>query len=231
MASSVSASSASGSDARRRRRRSSVSSEMCARTVKPRAISSVSARESARRARSKRVTKPAISSSQSRRRCASASSGDGRHDLLGELDADRQPRLEGIGLAGPPFVGDALEPAPAIAHHAPRHCGRAGPRFPARVLDALHETPALELGEGQGRRPVAEAQGFPDVALGEQVARDEQVAVHAGHGGSDVPGRAHVAPGVGEGDADVLGRGSSHLASAAWAQSACEGILRLTRAR
>ena len=76
MASMVSVSSASGSEARSRRRRSSVSSEICARTVKPREISSVSARERARRARSKRVTKPAISASQSRRRLASASFGE-----------------------------------------------------------------------------------------------------------------------------------------------------------
>ena len=55
---------------------------------------------------------------------------------------------------------------------------------------------------------MAEAQRLTHLAFGEQAAPDEQVAVHARDRWRDVPGRPHVTPDVGEGDADVLrGRG------------------------
>ena len=54
---------------------------------------------------------------------------------------------------------------------------------------------------------MAQAQGLADVALGERAAVDQQVAVNARHRGGHVPGGAHVTPGVGEGDAHILGGG------------------------
>ena len=195
---------------RGRSRLSSVSSETRERTAKPRAISSVSARASARSARSKSVARPWISAIQARSRRDLLVVRRGLDGLVGQLQADRQPGLQRIGFARASLLGHALEPAPAVADDAPGHGrgpGRTG--VARRVLDAFDELPLLELGQGQRGRAVAEAQGLADVALGERAARDEQVAVHARDRGCDVPGGAHVAPGVGEGDTHVLGAWAS----------------------
>ena len=48
---------------------------------------------------------------------------------------------------------------------------------------------------------------FADLALGQRRAACHQVGVNAGDGGGNAPGRAHLAPGIGEPQANGLGRG------------------------
>ena len=120
-------------------------------------------------------------------------------ERLLEDDDDR------VALADLALGDDAPEPAPVVADRHVGGAGRSTTPHPPRLRDPLDEAPRLGLGEGEAGRPVAQAQRLADLALRERLAAGHQVGVDAGDRGRDAPRGAHLAPGVGEASADLLG--------------------------
>src|SRR5206468_3582143 len=80
---------------------------------------------------------------------------------------------------------------------------------PPWLRDPLDDPPRLGLAQGQARGPVRQAKRLADLALRQRLLASHEVAVHTGDRGSDPPGRAHVAPCLGQPKADLLGDGGA----------------------
>ena len=166
-----------------------------------------SRRETRPTARSNSRTKIRNVDSQSRRRRRSTSSG-----MLGEGDlrvAQRplQHDDDRVALADLALGHHPPEPAPVVADGDVGGPCRPAATHAAGLRDPLHQAPCLGLGEGQAGGAMAQAQGLPDLALGERLAARHQVGMHARDRGRDAPRSAHLAPGIGQRDADLLGDG------------------------
>ena len=105
-------------------------------------------------------------------------------------------------------LGDhATEPSPVVADRHVGRAGRAAPPDAPRLGDALHEAPRFRLRQREAGGAVAQAEGLPDLALGERLLTGHEVGVDPGDRRRDAPGGPHLAPGVGEPDPDLLGDG------------------------
>ena len=210
IASSVSASSASGSDASSRSSRSRVSSEMCARTVKPRAISSVSARE--------RAAQGAVEERHEACDLVQPVTQRGGLEVLRATPATTwsasSMHSRGEAGAGPPHgrvarrrrAGTSASDRPRRARRPPAVPGRASRRASSTRSTRRHSSSSASASEAaRWLRPRA-SRTSRSVS---STARDEQIAVDAGHRRRHVPGRPHVPPDVRERDAHVLVVGAS----------------------
>ena len=124
---------------------------------------------------------------------------------VGLADGVGDERQERVRLAQLALLGDALEPDPVVADLGVGDRAGATPADAPGVGHALHEAPGLAFGQGQAGGPVAQPEGFADLALGEGACVGQDVAVDAGHGRRHAPGRPHLAPRLGEVAADLLG--------------------------
>ena len=110
-----------------------------------------------------------------------------------------------VALADLPLGDHPPEPLPVVSDREIGGAGRPATADPARLRDALDDPPRFGLGEGQARGAVAEPERLADLALGERLLAGHEVGLDAGDRRGHAPGRAHVAPGLGELDADGLG--------------------------
>ena len=115
-------------------------------------------------------------------------------------DGDDRVALADLALGDHP-----AEPLPVVTDREIGGAGRPATPDPARLRDALDDPPRFGLGEGQARGAVAEAERLADLALGERLLAGHQIGLDAGDRRGHAPGRAHVAPGLGQLDADGLG--------------------------
>ena len=203
-ASTSSRTSSSGSPPSRWTSRRIVSSEISPSSRIPRSSSRGSSFGINPTARSNSRTNPANAVSQSRRRSSSTSSGwsfAAAAGLGGGLLDDADDR---VALADLALGDDAREPLPVVAD---RDVGRAGGPAPPdapRLRHPLDDPPGLGVGEREAGRPMREAERLADLALRQRHAADHQVRVDAPDRRSDAPGRAHLAPRVGELEAQRL---------------------------
>ncbi len=114
-------------------------------------------------------------------------------------------RDNGVGLALFARGGDATEPLPMVADHAPRDGGGAALAGSSRSVSALDQPPLLALGEGQARRAVAHPERATDFGLRLRTIADEEVALDRGRGRRDAPGGPDRAPGHREGPTQLFG--------------------------
>ena len=199
--------SSSGSPSRRRTSRRIVSSGTSPRRRSARSSSVGSRRETSPTARSKRRTNTRNVASHSRSRTSSASPGCCASAAFVSGERALQHDDDRVALADLALRHDAAEPSPVVADGHVGGAGGTAPSDAAGLRDALDQAPGLGLGEGQAGRAMAQAQGLADLALGEGLPARHQVGVHAGDRGRDAPRGAHLAPGVRQLEADLLGDG------------------------
>ena len=110
-----------------------------------------------------------------------------------------------VALADLALGDDAREPLPVVADRDVGGAGRTAASDAPRLRDALDDPPRLGVGQGEARGAMRQAERLADLALRERDAPNHQVGVDPPDRRRHAPGRAHVAPGVGELEAQRLG--------------------------
>ena len=169
-------------------------------------------------ARSNSRTKTRNAASQSRSAASSrssglAASGGGRLALLRLEDRDDRVALADLALGD-----DPPEPLPVVADRevGGRRPDRADRRAAAPGRARRSPTPRPRRGPGW-RRGGDRPERLADLALGQRFLAGHEVGLDAGDRRRDAPGRAHLAPRLGELEADRLGGGAEgRCPSVAW---------------
>ena len=128
-----------------------------------------------------------------------------------------------VALADLSLGDDPTKPLPVVTDREIGGPRRSAAPDPARLRDALDDPPRFGLGEGQARGAVAEAKRLADLAFGERLLAGHQIGLDPGDRRGHAPGRAHVAPGLGELDPDGLGR-PARRAVANWRHGAIRRV-------
>ena len=81
----------------------------------------------------------------------------------------------------------------------------------ARLRNALHKTPGFGFGQRQTGGAMGEPKRLANLALCQRLLPRHQVGVDAGDCRGHTPGRAHLAPGICQLAADLLGDGAGGL--------------------
>ena len=156
-------------------------------------------------ARSNSRTKTRKADSQSRSAASSVSSGLSAERRRGFALLVFEHGDDRVALADLALGDDPPEPLPVVTDREIGGPGRPAPPDAARLRDALDDPPRFGLGEGQARGAVAEPERLADLAFGERLLAGHQVGLDAGDRRGHAPGRAHLAPRLGQLDADGLG--------------------------
>ena len=126
--------------------------------------------------------------------------GGRRLALLRFEDGDDRVALADLALRD-----DPPEPLPVVADREIGRAGRPAATDPPRLRDALDDPPRLRLGEREAGGPMAQPERLADLALGQRLLAGHEIGLDAGDRRRDAPRRAHLAPGLGELEADRLG--------------------------
>ena len=134
--------------------------------------------------------------------------------LLRLEDGDDRVALTDLALGD-----DPAEPLPVVPDGEIGGAGRSATPDPTRLRHLLDDPPRLGFGEGQAGRAVGQAEGFANLAFGQRLLAGHEVGLDAGDRGRHTPGGTHLAPRLGELEADRLGRGGPVASSDAGARS------------
>ena len=125
--------------------------------------------------------------------------GLGGFALLGFEDGNDRVAFANLALGD-----DPAEPLPVVTDREIGGPGGSAAADPSWFRDPLDDPPRLGLGQGKARRSMAQPECLADLAFREWFLASHEICLDTGDRGRHAPCRAHVAPGFGQLDADLL---------------------------